>query len=74
MHEVEALIKETERLEAEDERWLATVQQIKVALQNHIRQEEQDIFPRIGQVWDRARLEEAGQEMTQSHAKAGRRG
>ncbi len=46
--------------------------QIKTALENHIRQEEQDIFPRIGQIWDRARLEEAGREMRQSKAeKAG---
>jgi iron-sulfur cluster repair protein YtfE (RIC family) len=75
VHEVERLIKETEHLDAEDERWLATVRQIKAALENHIRQEEQDIFSRIGQVWDRARLEEAGREMSQSHAeKAGRRG
>ena len=72
---VEGLIKETASLDPEDGRWLATVRQIKAALENHIRQEEQDIFPRIGQIWDRSRLADAGQEMEQGKSeKAGRRG
>ena len=75
VHDVEALIKDTDGLDPEDERWLATVRQIKSALENHIRQEEGDIFPRIGQIWDRTRLDEAGQEMSQSkREKAGQRG
>ena len=60
VHEVETLIKDTDGLDPEDEGWLATVRQIKSALENHIRQEEGDIFPRIGQIWDRARLDKAG--------------
>jgi iron-sulfur cluster repair protein YtfE (RIC family) len=75
VHEVETLIKESEGLDPEDARWLATVRQIKTALDNHIQQEEGDIFPRISQIWDRTRLDEAGQEMSQSKGeKAGRRG
>ena len=66
VYEVEGLIKETEGLDPENARWLATVRQIKAALDNHIRQEEQDIFPRIAQIWDRMRLEEAGRGMRQS--------
>jgi len=73
VHEVEGLIKETESLDPADGRWLATVGQIKTALENHIKQEERDIFPRIGKIWDRTRLEEAGREMHLSLAeKAGR--
>jgi len=75
VHEVEGLIKEMESLDPEDERWLVTVRQIRAALENHIRQEEQDIFPRISRLWDGARLEEAGREMSDRKAeKAGRRG
>ncbi len=66
VYEVEGLIKETEGLDPENARWLATVRQINAALDNHIRQEEQDIFPRIAQIWDRMRLEEAGWGMRQS--------
>jgi hemerythrin-like domain-containing protein len=75
VYEVEGLIEETEGLDPEDGRWLTTVRQIKAALEHHIRQEEQDVLPRIGRIWDRTRLEEAGREMRQSKAeKAGRRG
>lgn len=73
VHEVEALMKETQRLEPQDERWLATVRQIHTALENHIRQEEGDIFPRISQVWDQSKLAKAGEEMSEMKAeKAGR--
>ncbi|MGH7298889.1 MAG: hemerythrin domain-containing protein [Candidatus Rokuibacteriota bacterium] len=75
VHELEGLLEETESLDPEDGRWLATVRQIKSALENHIRQEEQDIFPRIGRIWDPIRLEAAGREMSESKAeKTGRRG
>lgn len=72
VYEVEGLIKETEGLDPHDGRWLASVRQIRTALENHIRQEEQDIFPRIGRLWDRTRLEEAGREMRQSKAEKAR--
>ncbi|HEY7435200.1 MAG TPA: hemerythrin domain-containing protein [Methylomirabilota bacterium] len=75
VHEVEGLLKEVAGLDPEDGRWLVTVRQIQAALENHIRQEEQDVFPRIGEIWDRARLEEAGREMSESKTeKTGRRG
>jgi hemerythrin-like domain-containing protein len=61
--EVEGLIEKTERLDPQDDRWLATIQQIHSALENHIHQEEGEIFPRISKVWDQARLEKAGEEM-----------
>jgi hypothetical protein len=32
-------------------------------LNKHIHEEENDIYPRILQVWDRSRLEEAGHQM-----------
>ena len=72
--EVEGLIEKTARLDAQDERWLTTVKQIHTALEKHIKHEEGDIFPRIGQEWDSARLEQAGRQMTELHSeKAGRR-
>jgi len=72
--EVEGLIKQTEQLDPKDKAWLDTVRQIHSALENHIKQEEGEIFPRIGQVWDAGRLAKAGQEMSEMHdEKAGRR-
>jgi hypothetical protein len=50
------------------------VRQIHSTLENHIKQEEGEIFPRIGQVWDAGRLAKAGQEMSEMYdEKAGRR-
>jgi len=60
--EVEALIEDTERLDPMEDRWLETVQKIHAALEGHIRQEEGDIFPRIAEVWDRAKREKAGEK------------
>ena len=33
------------------------------SLESHIREEEQDIFPRISKAWDETKLEHAGTEM-----------
>lgn len=72
--EVEGLIAKTERLDPEDEGWLTTVQQIHTALENHISQEEGEIFPRISKAWDQAKMTKAGEEMSGMKAhKAGRR-
>jgi len=72
--EVERLIAKTERLDPEDDGWLSTVQLIHTALENHISQEEGEIFPRIGEVWDRAKIAKAGEEMSGMKAhEAGRR-
>jgi hypothetical protein len=36
---------------------------VGASLERHIREEEQDVFPRIGKVWDGARRKRAGAEM-----------
>jgi iron-sulfur cluster repair protein YtfE (RIC family) len=66
--EIEALMREVDDLDPEDERWLVTVRQIRAALEHHMRQEEQDIFPRIGRLWGGSRLEAAGREMSESQS------
>jgi hypothetical protein len=61
--EAEALIMEIDRLDPSGDTWLATVKKLRSALEQHIRQEEQEIWPKIEQAWDAARLEEAGRRM-----------
>ncbi|HYB71111.1 MAG TPA: hemerythrin domain-containing protein [Candidatus Bathyarchaeia archaeon] len=77
VHTVEGLIQQTQGLDPKDERWLAAVLQIRTALERHIAEEEQDAFPRVGRVWDRARLEQAGEQMSEmagdKSERAGRR-
>ena len=60
---VEGLIEKIESLEPEEKAWLAKVKAVGASLERHIREEEQDIFPRIGKVWDGARRKQAGGEM-----------
>jgi hypothetical protein len=63
VEEAEGLIREIGRLDPSDATWLATVKKLRSALERHIQQEEQEIWPKIGRVWDAARLEEAGRKM-----------
>jgi iron-sulfur cluster repair protein YtfE (RIC family) len=66
---VESLIKGIEGLDPEDARWLTKIEAVHASLEGHIREEEQDIFPRISKVWDENKLREAGTEMKGMKAK-----
>jgi hemerythrin-like domain-containing protein len=61
--QAEAMIQEVDRLTPTDQQWLAKVTALRGTLEKHIEEEEQTIWPRIQKVWDRARLEQAGQEL-----------
>ena len=63
VQEAEGLIKSIDRLEPTTDEWLATVKKLRGALEQHIRKEEGEIWPKIEQVWDASRLEEAGRKM-----------
>jgi len=63
VQEAETLIREISRLDPSDDKWLATVKKLRGALEQHIRKEEQEIWPRIEGHWNSARLEEAGRKM-----------
>jgi hypothetical protein len=63
VEEAEGLIREIGGLQPSDAQWLAKVKKLRGALEEHIRQEEQEIWPRIMRAWDPARLEEAGRKM-----------
>ena len=60
---VEGLIKEVGKLDPEDASWLTKLKVVHASLESHIREEEQDIFPRISKVWNETKLKEAGTEM-----------
>ena len=63
VEEAERLIREIDGLDAAEDRWLATVKKLRGALEQHIRKEEQEIWPAIERAWDAARLEKAGRQM-----------
>jgi iron-sulfur cluster repair protein YtfE (RIC family) len=63
VREAEGLIKSIDRLDPATDEWLQTVKKLHGALEQHIRKEEGDIWPKIERVWNSARLEEAGRQM-----------
>lgn len=65
---VEGLVGQLESLDPAEAAWLAKVKAVGASLERHIREEEQDIFPRIGKVWDGTRRKQAGAEMEEMKA------
>jgi hypothetical protein len=63
VQEAEGLIQKIDGLDPTADEWLQTVKKLHGALEEHIKKEEGEIWPRIQQLWDSARLEEAGRQM-----------
>jgi hypothetical protein len=61
--EAEALIEEIDGLDPTADEWMDKVEELKETLEHHIQEEEGNIWPRIEQVWNRSKLEHAGQQM-----------
>jgi hypothetical protein len=61
--EAETLIEEIGGLDPTGEEWLEKVSELQETLGHHIEEEEGNIWPRIQQVWDQSKLEQAGQQM-----------
>jgi Hemerythrin HHE cation binding domain len=71
VQEAEQLIAAITRRSPQDNEWLREVKRLHTALEEHIQEEEQDIWPKIEKVWDRAHLEDAGKKMEGMKAKGG---
>jgi hemerythrin superfamily protein len=63
--ELEALVEEIDELDPAGEDWLEKLGELHETLEHHIAEEEGDIWPRIERLWDRARREQAGEQMEQ---------
>jgi iron-sulfur cluster repair protein YtfE (RIC family) len=72
VREAEALIRKIDGANPSDQSWLAQVRELKSALEHHIQEEEGKIWPRIRQVWDAGKLEQAGRQMEATKGQAGR--
>ena len=66
---VEGLIKAIGKLDPEDVSWLTKLKPAHASLERHIREEEQDIFPRVSKIWNEDKLEQAGRDMKAMKAK-----
>jgi hemerythrin-like domain-containing protein len=61
--ELESMIQNIDELEPSEPQWMEKVKELQQTLEHHIEEEEGDIWPRIQQVWDRAKLAQAGDQM-----------
>ena len=65
---VAGLIKGMGTLKPDDASWLTKVKAVHASLTSHIREEEEDIFPRVSKVWDEHKLMQAGTNMREMKA------
>jgi hypothetical protein len=61
--EMEALIREIDGLDPTGEQWMEKIEELQETLEDHIEEEEGDVWPRIQQAWDQSKLQHAGQQM-----------
>ena len=61
--EAKSMMEEIGRLEPRESRWLQMVGQLQMTLERHIQTEENEIWPRIRQVWGTDKLEQASGPM-----------
>jgi hypothetical protein len=61
--DLEALIHEIGGLDPTDAQWTSKIEELQEMLEDHVQEEEGDIWPRIQQAWDQSKLEGAGEHM-----------
>jgi hypothetical protein len=66
----EALIGKLDAGDPAGQGWMGQLRELKSALEHHIQEEEGEIWPKIQQVWNGQKLEQAGQQMEQMAKKA----
>ena len=65
VNEVEQMISQADTMEQGAAGWRDQIRRISDTLAEHIAEEEGMIFPRIRQVWDEQKLQQAGMQMQQ---------
>jgi hypothetical protein len=65
------LIDDVGQLDASSDRWLVTLRDLQSSLEQHIDQEEHEIFPKIAVVWDADRRDQVGDQVAAARKAAG---
>jgi len=58
------------QIEPTSDKWLDQLHDVRDTLMDHVKEEEQEIFPEISQIWDRDKLNMAGQQMAAAKQEA----
>jgi hemerythrin superfamily protein len=61
--ELDGLIQEIRGLDPTTDQWREKIEELQETLAHHMDEEEGDVWPRIQQAWDEAKLEQTGQQM-----------
>lgn len=64
--QVKTLLREIDRLTDGSERFDAKLKVMIENVEHHVEEEEQEMFPKVKKVYDKAQLEELGQELEQA--------
>ena len=68
--EVKQMLREIGRLSAEEDQWSEMVNELKMAVQHHVREEEERMFPAARKELDKRRQDELGQQIHDMKQKA----
>jgi hemerythrin superfamily protein len=68
--EVKQMLQEIGKLSADDDQWSEMLNELKMAVQDHVREEEDQMFPAARGALDEDRLNELGRQIQQMKQKA----
>ena len=68
--EIKQMLHEIRSLSAEDDQWSEMINELKMAVQHHVRQEEDQIFPAARAKLDEAQINELGRRIQKMKEKA----
>jgi len=68
--EIKQMLHEIGSLSAEDDQWSELINELKMAVQHHVRQEEDQIFPAARAKLDEAQINELGRRIQKMKEKA----
>src|SRR5215813_11156967 len=68
--EVKQMLNEIDNLSAEDDQWSEMINELKMAVQHHMREEEHQLFPAARVRLDEARISELGRKIQEMREKA----
>ena len=63
-------IEQLHQTDPMDDKWLERLRGIRDALMDHVKEEETEILPKVGDVWSREKVQMAGQQMAAAKQEA----
>jgi iron-sulfur cluster repair protein YtfE (RIC family) len=70
-HVAKVLIEEVKGLSPEDDAWAAKIKVLIESVEHHASEEEEEMFPQVAKAFDRAALEDLGQQLEALKAQLG---